>query len=448
MPAADDSDRALANAVGHALARAGITRASSLTLAYSGGVDSTVLLHLLAAARARLHFHLHAVHVHHGLQPAADAWPAHCRQTCAALHVPCTIERIHIDPHHPHGTQAAARTARHTALAARADDWLLLAHHLDDQAETLLYRLLRGSGPRGLAAMPALDPERRILRPLLGTRRAAIEAYARRHGLNWVEDPSNAHTHYARNHLRHAVLPALAPHFPDAAPALARAATHQQETARLLDQLAAIDLTHCGGEPLHLPRFLALPLERQANLLRHLYTRRHTLPPPSAQIHEILRQLATARLPALNWRTGGWLLTAQRHTLTLLPAPPDTSPAPHCWQLGETLIPWANGHIHIQPTPGHGLAARRILPLIEQGALHFTPRWPGLRIQTHPNGPAKTFKNLCQERRIPAPLRPYLPILHLGDQALWIAHLATAPDWRCPPKEDGLTLRLIPAAQP
>ena len=447
MPATD-ADALLFNAVLAALNAAGIGRGARLYLALSGGVDSATLLHLLARARRQLHFQLHALHVHHGLQAAADEWPEFCRALCRELRVGCTVLRVQVKDDSPHGTQAAARRARLRALSEKQGDdgWLLFAHHLDDQAETVLYRLLRGSGVRGLAAMRAAEPARRILRPLLNVRRAEIEAYAHAHALRWVEDPSNAHAHYARNHLRQQVLPTFAPHFPDAAPALARAAEHLQESAELLAQLADIDLAHCGGEPVTIARLLALPPARQANLLRHLYFRRHALPPPAAQIREVLRQLGSASHPALNQTGGQWLLVAHQGLLTLCPAPAPTPPAPHGWRGGEESIPWGRGVIQIARVRGQGLAAQKLQAARARGELFFAPRWPGLRLRTHAGGGAKSFKNLCQERNIPAILRPHLPVLRWQDEALWIAEVGIAAEWRCGANEDGIVLRYWPNA--
>lgn len=447
MPTAD-VDTLLFNAVLAALNAAGIGRGARLYLALSGGVDSVTLLHLLARARRQLHFQLHALHVHHGLQAAADEWPDFCRALCRELRVGCTVLRVQVKDHSPHGTQAAARRARLRALSEKQGDdgWLLLAHHLDDQAETVLYRLLRGSGVRGLAAMRAAEPARRILRPLLNVRRAEIEAYARAHALRWVEDPSNAHAHYARNHLRQQVFPAFAPHFADAAPALARAAEHLQESAELLAQLADIDLAHCGGEPVTIARLLALPPARQANLLRHLYFRRHALPPPAAQIREILRQLGSAARPALNQTDGQWLLVAHQGLLSLCPAPAPTPPAPHGWRGDEESIPWGRGIIQIARARGQGLAAQKLQAALDAGELFFAPRWAGLRLRTHAGGGAKSFKNLCQERNIPAILRPHLPVLRWQDEALWIAEVGSAAEWRCGANEDGIVLRYWPNA--
>jgi len=165
----------------------------TLCVAFSGGVDSTVLLHLLAGLRPRFGFELAAAHVHHGLSPNADTWLASCAGQCAALGVPFHPFQVAVPRDHPAGLEAAARELRHAALSRVACDWLVFGHHLDDQAETMLFRLLRGAGVRGAAAMRAVEegaPGR--LRPLLGVRRSEIVRFAEAASLEWVEDESNA----------------------------------------------------------------------------------------------------------------------------------------------------------------------------------------------------------------------------------------------------------------
>ena len=207
-------------------------------VALSGGRDSTVLLHRLAQDPDLQRRGLGAVHVHHGLQPEADAWVAHCAAACAALDVPLQVRHVRVDATRGEGPEAAARHARREAFAAvmAPGDILATAHHLEDQAETFLLRALRASGPDGLAGM---RPWRRFgpgwqWRPLLRTPRDALQAYALAHGLRWIEDPSNARTDADRNFLRHDILPRLRLRWPQADAAFARSATLSAEAADLL----------------------------------------------------------------------------------------------------------------------------------------------------------------------------------------------------------------------
>ncbi|MBV2205059.1 MAG: tRNA lysidine(34) synthetase TilS, partial [Pseudomonas sp.] len=250
-------------------------------VAFSGGLDSTVLLQLLAdLARREALPPLRAIHVHHGLQPAADAWPEHCRRVCTALGIP--LEVVHVQVEAGCSLEQAARQARYAAIEMRLEEGevLLTAQHRDDQAETLLFRLLRGAGVRGLAAMPARRRLGRgwLMRPLLDVSRGELEAHARRLGLAWVEDPSNDSLDFSRNYLRHQVMPLLAQRWPQSVTTLARTAAHMTEAQRLLDELAEMDLAMMAPPAayawlpvpsLMLGPMLSLSPARQRNALRH-----------------------------------------------------------------------------------------------------------------------------------------------------------------------------------
>lgn len=219
---------------------------AAIIVALSGGLDSSVLLHGLAAQPVIRRRGLRALHVHHGLQPEADAWAAHCRALCAALDVALEVRRVEVDHDAGIGLEAAARAARHAAFAEALGGGgiIALAHHRDDQAETFLLRALRSSGPEGLAAM---RPWRRFAagwmwRPLLGQPRARLEAWARAHGLDWIEDPANLDPAHDRSFLRTRLMPLLRERWPAADEAFARSAALCAEAAELLatQDLAAL----------------------------------------------------------------------------------------------------------------------------------------------------------------------------------------------------------------
>lgn len=250
-------------------------------VAFSGGLDSTVLLHLLCRyARKDGGPPLRAIHVHHGLQDAADDWPQHCTEVCAALDVPLQV--IFVQVEQGASLEEAARAARYAAFAQslQADEVLMLGQHQDDQVETLLLRLLRGAGVAGLQGMPQSRCEGRylLLRPLLQISRRELEMYAARNGLRWVEDPSNQSDDYDRNFLRNRVLPLLQGRWPGLVRVLQRTAGHMQEAQQLLGELARQDLepvqvvSRQAGlclEGLCIDGVLQLSVIRQKNLLRH-----------------------------------------------------------------------------------------------------------------------------------------------------------------------------------
>jgi len=268
-----------------------------LRLGLSGGIDSVVLLHVLAQLRPV--YKLSALHVHHGLSSQADEWARFCEQTCSHLQVPLDVVRIRIARKTPEGIEAAARTARYGALMKPDADAVVTAHHADDQAETVLFQLLRGGGPRALAAMPEarqLAPDLLLVRPLLAITRAELEAYARFHGLLWVEDESNTDPRYTRNALRHDVLPAIARFIPDYRERLIGSAQRMAEAADLLDELAALDGADAGlPDTLDCKILKALPEARARNLLAYYLRVQHVPLPSPAHLTEMLRQLKEAR---------------------------------------------------------------------------------------------------------------------------------------------------------
>lgn len=265
----------------------------SVVTGFSGGLDSTVLLHATSRLGSGAGLGLAALHVHHGLSRNADAWADFCSEFCARLGIPITILRVAVPLRSGEGLEAAARRLRHQALSEQSADWVLLAHHAGDQAETILHNLLRGTGVRGAAAMPA--SRGRVLRPLLGLGRAVLLEYARTHRLEWIEDESNLDLRYTRNFLRRELIPAIESRFPRASEQLAAAAAHFGETESLLDDLAVTDLGTCRPEfPLPLELFRQLSDARARNLLRAMLGWHKVQPPDERRLKEFVRQLRTA----------------------------------------------------------------------------------------------------------------------------------------------------------
>lgn len=265
----------------------------AVTVGISGGLDSTVLLHATSRLAGDARLDVSALHVHHGLSPNADAWADSCRKVCGKLGIPITVLRVEVPARSGEGIEAAARRLRHQALSDQDADWILLAHHADDQAETVLHNLLRGAGVRGAAAMP--ESRGRILRPLLGLARETLLAYARSRRLVWIEDESNADSRYTRNFLRNEILPRIASRFPRASAQLAAAACLFSEADSLLEDLASLDLGDRSPEfPLPLMLFRELSDTRARNLLRAML-KWHRVPPPDwRRLNEFVRQIRTS----------------------------------------------------------------------------------------------------------------------------------------------------------
>lgn len=421
-----------------------------VAVAYSGGLDSSVLLHLAANWARQRQMPIHALHVHHGLSPNAQAWALHCQQACAALSVPCEILRVQVVAN-GEGLEQAARHARYAALLSACRrlgaSALLSAHHRDDQAETVLLNLLRGSGVAGLGgmheqALRGADSQVHLLRPLLDQPRNALENWAQAHGLSWVEDESNQALHLRRNLVRHVLLPALEAQIPAAASVLARSAAHMRGAQELLEQLAAMDMQVVGreqGRALDIDNLSALSPERIDNLLRY-WLKLHGLQAPSTARLQALRlqMLRSGQDRQPQWQFGNLILYRAGgavHMRRALPMPP-TQEVTLRWQ-GESRLPvpaW-HGVLLISPCESRGVPA----PLLQHG-LRVAGRSGSERLKLDSRRPSRSLKNLYQENFVPAWSRPFLPLVHAQGELLFAAglgmdsrHLSTGPgyllDW-------------------
>ncbi|HRE54378.1 MAG TPA: tRNA lysidine(34) synthetase TilS [Candidatus Competibacter sp.] len=430
-----------ANALSPALLTALLTRHAPLRrliVGYSGGLDSHVLLHLLARHRDLWPDRsLKAIYVDHGLQAASAGWSRHCARVCQALQVPFQVLRVDASPDAGESPEAAARRARYGALAAEleADAALLTAHHQDDQAETLLLQLLRGAGPRGLAAMPASARlgSGWLLRPLLEVGRAELSAYARAHHLQWIEDQSNADPAFDRNYLRHLIMPLLDERWPAAARNLARSARLCAETIDWLDAEAEADLAQAAtarADALSIPALRALREIRQRNLVRY-WLRQLGLPVPDHRhLQHILHDHLTSgrdRRPCVRWPGGE--IRRFRDRLHAMPplSPHDASsvltwrPEPQGW---PPLDLPALGQLRMQQTIGAGLRADRL------GDRPLTVRFRtgGERFQPAGRRHGQELKKLLLEAGIPPWERDRLPLLYEGGSLLAVVGLGIAAE--------------------
>jgi tRNA(Ile)-lysidine synthase len=280
-------------------------------ISYSGGLDSHVLLHVLAQLQRTIPLKLRVIHVNHNLSKNAQAWVQHCARVCDELNIELTV--VVVDAHAGSGEspENKARQARYAAIKAKisAGDILLTAHHQDDQAETLLLQLCRGAGPKGLAAMPArkVFGKGYLGRPLLTCTRASLREYALAHQLHWIEDESNTNQDFARNFMRHEVLPVLQQRWPSVTATLARSAGNCAEAQHLLDEMAVADTAAVlGTEPntLAVSKLLALSAQRQRQVLRFWLRELGFTVPGIVKLRQIQRDMLLARAdrqPMIQW---------------------------------------------------------------------------------------------------------------------------------------------------
>ncbi|WP_433767315.1 tRNA lysidine(34) synthetase TilS [Pseudomonas putida] len=397
--------------------------AKTWRVAFSSGLDSTVLLHLLAQrAKTESLPALSALHVHHGLQAVADAWPEHCQTVCDALGVPLQVVRVQVQP--GASLERAARDARYAAFveAIQTDELLLTAQHRDDQAETLLFRLLRGAGVRGLSGMPRQRALGRghLVRPLLDITRAELEAYATEHQLRWIEDPSNQDRQYSRNYLRHQVFPVLTSRWPQALATMARSAEHLSEAQGLLDELAQIDLSQAlnisefdwlGLPSLELASLAKLSAARQRNALSHWLAPRTRMPDSDHWSGwENLRDATGDARPI--WRLAdGELHRAGGRIWWLSGIWLHAAPAAQEWS--DPSLPLT--------VPGNGVLT--LTGQIPAGPLQIRYREGG-EVMNVPGRGHRDLKRLLNESGVPLFVRGRLPLLFGGGQLLAVANLA------------------------
>lgn len=415
-------------------------------VAYSGGLDSHALLHALCAVRDQLDVRIAALHVHHGLQAEADHWERHCRQVCAALDVDFTVLSVDARAGRGESPEAAARSARYGAITAwlPARHCLLTAQHQDDQAETLLLQLLRGSGVSGMAAMPETGPcgAGIQLRPLLGVTRAALQDYARQHGLVWIEDPSNSDTAFDRNFLRQRVMPVLRERWPAASSSLSRSAAHCAAASELLAQQAAHELQTLYGKrqgTVSASGLAALSGVRRDNVLR-AWLKQHTRHSPStAVLARIVRDVLGSRkdaVPCVHWDR--FEVRRYRDDVYCLAQRPAVDAGRELnWTLIKPLVlPATGGLLTATSTQGAGL--RRAL--IPAAGVRVAWRRGGERCRPPGRAQHHSLKKLFQEAGIPPWERDRIPLIYLGDELAMVPDLWICEPFRATAAEDGVVI--------
>jgi tRNA(Ile)-lysidine synthase len=407
----------------------------AIAVALSGGVDSIVLLHALVRSRRRLAA-LRALHVNHHISANAGQWADFCRHIARQWRVPLRVLSVAGTAPRGASLEEWARERRYELLgdALRPNEVLVTAHHADDQAETVLLQLLRGASVSGLAAMPAVAAfaHGKLARPLLDTSRAEIHAYAKAHGLRWVDDDSNTNERWSRNFLRRRVMPLIESRWPGATAVLARTALHMGEARALLEECASADLARIAdGDALAVPGLRALPLTRRKNALRAWIASRGARAPEATRLEEIAGPLLAARPdahPFVAWGAHRIQRTQNRLELSAIGTSPSAS---------ESLIwdwrrqPRLNADIavlELQPDP-HGAIDLDRLPAI----LTVHRRRGGERIRLERAGGSRSLKALLQQGRVPLAHRAQIPLIAAGTTLLavgdrWLAAAIRATD--------------------
>lgn len=415
-------------------------------VAFSGGVDSHVLLHALVQVRAQLPCaELHAIHINHGIHPDAGQWARHCEFICRELGVSIEISALRLQRQAGHSLEASAREARYQAWAQlmRAGDMLLLAHHQDDQAETLLLQLMRGSGVKGLAGMPACTTFAHgwLARPLLSLAREALRRYAIGEQLPWIEDPSNMDTAFDRNFLRHAVLPLLRQRWPSLDTTLARAAQHQADAAVLLDTLAQQDidkLIDTKPRTLKLSPLRQLDPVRQRNILRYWLHQVCGLPlPGSAQLQRILDEVLPAAhdaTPLVHW-SGAEVRRYHDALYAMAPFAEFDTTWQAAWDMHGTLHLPTGDALQAQACEGAGLRQAAL----EQGVtIRF--RQGGERCRLPGRTHHHDLKKLLQDWGVPPWQRNRIPLVYLDEELAQVVGFCVCAPYAASSGEEGIEI--------
>jgi len=406
------------------------TPPSILAVAFSGGLDSTVLLH--ATIQAHGANNVYAFHVHHGIQKEADQWQQHCQAVSKKLK--CKFDTRNVKLNKSSNVESQARNLRYQALSEMCEAHhiqdLLLAHHLDDQAETVLIQLMRGAGVAGLSAMPPVKAHHiapniiHLWRPFLNLRRGELEAYAKEHQLTWIEDPSNQDESYRRNAIRQSILPALEKHQPGATENLARSAKHLANAHELLNQLADIDLglieTKEGLSKTNLVRLYKTNQARASNALRRWLHKNQLAYPSEERLTAWWSELLHARVDSnLQWEHDQKVIRLWRGQLTMTQDLNAQEQIEGEWVFKK--VP-ANSQ---KP----GIAKERFETAKQKGLINTMAREGGEKFKVDAKRPRKSLKNLYQEANIP-PWQRNAPLLYIGEELVAVAGIGISADWQ------------------
>ncbi len=400
-------------------------------VAFSGGADSTALLHALTKAIAEDNVTCVAVYVNHGLQDAANEWQMHCQNVAASLGADFHVLHAPVDKQSGFGLEAAARDARYAAFREYllADDWLLTAHHQDDQAESVLLNLLRGSGVDGLAGIGASQRFAKgwLMRPLLDLSRSELMSYIDGEQIAYVDDPTNTALRFDRNYLRHAILPLIYQRWPAANKRLARSSVLASEARELLGELADLDLLQLGdGSSIDTVGLRQLSEPRQRNVLRRAIYLGGLPAAPSTRLSQILQELVPARQdaePLVRWR--GAEVRRYRERIYLLSSASREMPSA-AMTLRRDSGDLSLGNLGRIACAKH--ASGGVRNALLQSGLEVRFRCGGESIQPHGHTHTFKLKKLLQQEAVVPWMRDEIPLLYAGQDLVAVADLFIAAD--------------------
>ncbi len=415
-----------------------------ILLGFSGGLDSCVLLHLLANIQTQLHFKLKAIHVHHGLNPSADDWLNFCKEKCKFLDIEFYDVKVKINEKRSLGIEGEARELRYGAIKKKQKGVVALGHHQNDQAETLMLQLLRGSGLKGLAGMPEFDEKRKFWRPMLDMKKEQLEKYASENNIKYIEDESNEDINFDRNFIRKKVLPLIESRYPASIETISRSATNISEGHQINELLALDDSKNImsdDGSYLLIESLNKLPNLRAINLIRWWLSFNNLLMPSKKNVEELFRQVRLIKKDtSLNVKISDDRAIRAFGDKIFIVSMTNKSSSYHFKWAGQEEIELPNkSKLHFVKTKKGGLS----LTKLGEKSLYIKNRSGGEKLKPYPDQPSRSLKHLFQKAEIPHWERDQFPLVYANEQLVAVPNLGVQFEYRSNDGEDGYQIKWL-----
>ena len=415
-----------------------------ILMGFSGGLDSSVLIHLLSQMRAKLNFKLKAIHVHHGLSSSADDWLNFCKEKCKLLDIEFYSEKVKINEKTSLGIEGEARKLRYKAIKETQKDIVALGHHQNDQAETLMLQLLRGAGLKGLAAMPEFDSKRKFWRPLLNIKKDTLEKYAKDKKIEYIEDESNQDINFDRNFIRKKVLPLIESRYPSSIETMSRSAINISE-GHHLNELVALDdsksVMSDDGKYLFITDLKSLPKIRAINLIRWWLSFNNLLMPSRRNIDELYKQiLLIKRDTSLNLKiSDDASIRAYNNKLFIVSLDINPSKFDLKWSGQEELYLPNKTKLQFIKIKEGGLS----LSKLGVKTLRVRSRAGGEKLKPFSDQPSRSLKYLFQTADIPIWERGQIPLIFAKNQLVAVPNLAIQHKYKSIKGEEGYQINWL-----
>jgi len=415
-----------------------------ILLGLSGGLDSCVLLHLLANMQTQLDFKLKAIHVHHGLSSSADDWLNFCKQKCKLLDIEFDAVKVKINEKGSLGIEGEARELRYEAIKKKQKGVVALGHHQNDQAETLLLQLLRGSGLKGLAGMPEFDEERKFWRPMLNIKKELLEKYASENDIKYIKDESNEDINFDRNFIRKKVLPLIESRYPASIETISRSATNISEGHQINELLALDDSKNVmsdDGSHLLIENLNKLPNLRAINLIRWWLSFNDLLMPSKKNVEELFRQVKLIKKDtSLNLKISNDRSIRAFDDKLLIVSIMNDLPSYHFKWAGQEEIELPNkSKLHFVKTKKGGLS----LSKLGAKSLYIKSRTGGEKLKSFPDQPSRSLKYLFQKADIPHWERDQVPLVYANEQLVAVPNLGVQYEYQSKVGEVGYQIKWL-----